>query len=77
MNWQHTVETYRVSRWLERLWNALRGHGFSRVQTPGTPAGGYIRPWRGTCPYPIRADWSARACIAAGDCGCDEKDKTA
>lgn len=22
------------------------------------------------CPYPLRFDWSARACIKAGDCGC-------
>jgi hypothetical protein len=22
------------------------------------------------CPYPLRDDWTARACIKAGDCGC-------
>ena len=29
------------------------------------------RIWfRWYCPYPIRKDWTARACIEAGDCGC-------
>lgn len=27
--------------------------------------------WR--CPHPIISDRSARACIAAGHCGCDNK----
>jgi hypothetical protein len=27
--------------------------------------------FRWYCPYPLRGDWSARACIKAGDCGCD------
>ena len=22
------------------------------------------------CPYPIRFDWSVKACVKAGDCGC-------
>ena len=60
---------------LLRILNALQGCGFSWVKTPGSPAGGYIRPWRGTCPYPLRSNWSARACIKAGDCGCDERSK--
>ena len=63
----------RVTFW--RIVNALQGCGFSWIKTPGTTASGYIMPWRRTCPYPLRHDWSARACIKAGDCGCDEKDK--
>jgi hypothetical protein len=27
--------------------------------------------FRWYCPHPVRSDWSARVCIAAGDCGCD------
>lgn len=25
---------------------------------------------RKTCPYPTQEDWSAKACVAAGQCGC-------
>ena len=28
----------------------------------------WFRWW---CPYPVIADYSARACVASGDCGCD------
>ena len=60
--------------WLLRVLNALQGCGFSWVSMhPGeSPT---IVPWRGTCPYPLRKDWSAKACIKAGDCGCDERER--
>lgn len=32
-------------------------------------------PRPGTCPYPLSDDISAAACIARGECGCDEQDK--
>ena len=56
-----------------RLLNWLRGLGFDWVETHGTP--GYVNPRPGTCPYPVHADWSAKGCIARGECGCDERDK--
>ena len=60
--------SYTVARfWLLRAWNALRGYGFGWED-------GALTPRRGTCPYPTRKDWSARACIKAGDCGCDEQE---
>ena len=65
----------KVVRWLIELWNNLRGYGFDWIETPGTPAGGYVEPRPGTCPRPLRNDWSAKACIKAGDCGCDEATK--
>ena len=58
-----------------RFLNWWRGLGIVWIKTPGTPAGGYFEIRPGTCPYPIRDDWSAKACIKAGDCGCDERDK--
>lgn len=51
-------------------WNWIRGHRFYWVETPGTPGGGYWDMTDSTCPYPVRDDWSAKACIKAGDCGC-------
>ena len=59
--------------WLLRLLNALQGCGFSWSDPDGR--GKTIIPWRGTCPYPLRNDWSAKACIKAGDCGCDERER--
>ena len=59
--------------WFWRILNALQGCGvtFSRL-----PSGNLTySPWRRTCPYPLRNDWSAKACIKAGDCGCDEQSK--
>lgn len=32
--------------------------------------GGYFDMTENCCPYPIRFDWSVRACVKAGDCGC-------
>jgi hypothetical protein len=58
-----------------RFWNWIRGYRFFWVETPGSPAGGHIDFTPGTCPYPLRNDWSAKACIRAGDCGCDERCK--
>ena len=53
------------------FYNWLRGYGFSWIETPGSPAGGYIDAWPGTCPYPCHKwDWSAKGCIRRGDCGC-------
>jgi hypothetical protein len=61
-----------ILRWLARVYNGIRGYGFYWVETPGSPAGKYLAIKPGTCPYPLRLDWSAKACIKAGDCGCDE-----
>jgi len=55
-----------VKRWLIEKWNALRGYGFYF-------ADGALQIKPGTCPYPLRNDWSVKACIKAGDCGCDER----
>lgn len=62
---------------LIKWWNRLRGYGYYWVETPGTPAGGYIEALPGTCPHAIRNDWSANACIKAGDCGCNELEREA
>ena len=70
----NAVSLNRPARfWFWRILNALQGCGYSWIKTPGSPAGGYVMPWKGTCPHAIRNDWSARACIKSGDCGCDEK----
>ena len=58
----------RVRHWLILIWNALGGYGFSWRD-------GTITPWRGTCPYPLCPDWSAKRCIAEGNCGCDEMNR--
>lgn len=29
----------------------------------------------GACPYPIDGNWTAKECIAADNCGCDEFEK--
>lgn len=35
-------------------------------------ASAFARIWyRWWCPYPLRDDFRASACIAAGECGCD------
>lgn len=56
-----------IRMWFWRIVNSLHGCGFSMRD-------GALHPWRGTCPYPLRNDWSIRACIKAGDCGCNECD---
>ena len=56
-----------------RILNALQGCGYSWRDPDGY--GKTICTWRGTCPRPLRNDRSARACIKAGDCGCDERSK--
>ena len=61
--------------WLLRVLNALQGCGFSWGYLDDGIPHKTIIPWRGTCPYPLRNDWSARACIKAGDCGCDERER--
>ncbi len=53
---------------IERAWNWLRGYRFYWQN-------GTMECSPGTCPYPVRCDWSVKACIKAGYCGCDEKDK--
>lgn len=32
--------------------------------------GKYLNMTERCCPYPIRFDWSVKACVMAGDCGC-------
>jgi hypothetical protein len=65
-----------VSKWIERFYNAIRGYGFYWVRTnDGSSAGGYIEVKEGTCPHPVQFDWSAKACIKAGLCGCHERVK--
>ena len=51
-------------------YNWLQGCRFFRVATPSSPGGGYWDMTEKCCPYPIRFDWSVRACVKAGDCGC-------
>lgn len=62
-----------MKRWIIEQWNALRGYRFFWVETPGSPAGGYIDFTPGTCPYPLLKDWSVKACNKAGLCGCNER----
>jgi hypothetical protein len=59
-----------VRRYVETFYNWMRGYGFYWVKTPGSPAGGYIEMKPGTCPYPLKFDWSVKACKKAGLCGC-------
>lgn len=56
--------------WFWRIVNALQGCGFYFDRE------NVMRFWKGTCPRPLRNDWSAKACIKAGDCGCDEQRAT-
>lgn len=49
-------------------YNWLQGCRFFWVRPEGdTP---YLDMTEKCCPYPIRFDWSVRACVKAGDCGC-------
>lgn len=53
-----------MKRWLEGIGYSLcwRGDWISRAWCP---------VWfHFYCPYPIISDYTARACIAAGKCGC-------
>jgi hypothetical protein len=54
---------------LEHFYNWVRGYGFYVTKDE---QGEYLAVKPGTCPYPLQFDWSAGACIKAGDCGCDE-----
>lgn len=52
-------------RWLDEL-------GYRLCWKRGWLASQWARIWYYyRCPYPIIKDHSARACIAAGNCGCD------
>jgi hypothetical protein len=52
-------------------YNWLQGCRFFWVPD-NHPAGGYFDMTEKTCPYPLRFDWSVRACVKAGDCGCSK-----
>jgi hypothetical protein len=63
------------SKWAkkaERFYNWIRGYGFYWARDEH---GWYMEIKEGTCPYPVQFDWSAKACIKAGECGCDEREK--
>ena len=47
--------------------NWLQGCRFFWVDHPDGP---YYDMTEKCCPHPIRFDWSVRACVKAGDCGC-------
>jgi hypothetical protein len=53
-------------------YNWAQGYRMYWVETPGSPAGGYWDYTEKMCPYPIRFDWSVKACVRAGDCGCNK-----
>lgn len=55
-----------------RILNALQGCGYHWRRSKNDSV---MIIWPRTCPRPLRNDWSARACIKAGDCGCDEQCK--
>jgi len=57
-----------IRRWIVQAWNAMRGYGWDKIGDTYVP-----RP--GTCPRPLCCDWSVRACIRNGACGCNEKYK--
>lgn len=52
------------------LYNWVRGCRMYWVDTPGTPGGGYFDFSERMCPYPLGHDWSVKACIRNGNCGC-------
>ena len=62
----------RAKRILEVAFNWLQGCRFFWVETPGSPAGGYIDFTEQCCPYPVIFDWSVKACVKAGKCGCNK-----
>lgn len=46
--------------------------GYALCWREGRIAGLWARVWyRFYCPYPLTENHSARACIASGNCGCD------
>lgn len=47
----------------------MRGDWISRVVAP------IWFHWY--CPYPLSDDWTARACVKSGECGCDNKPRYA
>lgn len=59
-----------VRRPIEVAYNWLQGCRFFWVSTPGSSAGGYIDMTEKCCPYPVQFDWSVKACVKAGHCGC-------
>lgn len=61
----------RIPHWILWLWNRARGYGYVRRED------GCWHPRPGTCPAAILDDWSARACIRAGHCGCNEMERIA
>jgi hypothetical protein len=63
-----------VKRRIEWFYNWIRGYGFYWARDEH---GWYLEIRKGTCPYPVQFDWSAKSCIKAGECGCDEKEKMA
>ena len=69
MNLRPILKT--AKRFVEYAYNWLQGCRFFWVETPGSPAGGYFGMTEKCCPYPVRFDWSVRACVKAGDCGCN------
>jgi hypothetical protein len=60
----------RVRLPIETAYNWLQGCRFFWVETPGEPGGGYLDMTEKCCPYPVRFDWSVKACVRAGTCGC-------
>lgn len=46
-----------------RAWNWIRGYRFFWKD-------GALECTEGTCPYPLLNDWSVKACVRAGKCGC-------
>ena len=51
-------------------YNWFQGCRFFWVETHGSPGGGYLNMTEKCCPYPIQFDWSVKACVKAGYCGC-------
>lgn len=52
---------------LALAYNWLQGCRFFWV---ADERGGYLDMTEKCCPYPVRFDWSVKACVKAGDCGC-------
>lgn len=49
-------------------YNWLQGCRFFWVRPAGEIP--YLDMTEKCCPYPIRFDWSVKACVKAGECGC-------
>lgn len=68
---EHSFPIDKAKRAAIFAYNWVRGYRFFWV-ADGHPSGGYFDMTEKTCPYPVLNDWSVRACVRAGHCGCSK-----